>query len=112
MICASENCKNKVMGCGRGRPKKYCSVRCRNNRLQRIWWRKHHPDPRKRIKKVYNVGEVTKDILDSLGKDDKPNQHGVYPTTPVQVFEGVGEDWSWNDHLDNLKVQTVPIKEG
>lgn len=108
MKCGTVGCPNEVPPNEKvGRPKRYCSGRCRDNRQQRQYKKLREFSDNPKVPFV-NLGTVTQNILDSLGVDERPDQHGNYRSTEVQVFYG-GTD-SWGDQLFSL--EETPIKSG
>ena len=106
MKCSTEGCENEVPPQARtGRPRRSCSLKCVRAKAQRDYMKRKTES----IKKPISLGEVTQDILDSLGVDEKPDNHGNYRSSEVQAFTG-GSDLSWGDHLQNL--YETPIKSG
>ena len=112
MKCATVGCETPVPPqSGNGRPKRYCSGRCRDNRQQRQYKGLREfsdiPKPPKEYSGPH-LGDVTQEILDSLGVDEPPNKDGKFRSTELQVFYG-GSD-SWSDHLSYI--DEVPILKG
>lgn len=61
------------------------------------------------IRKATFGNPVTRQILESLGVDEKPDSHGRYKSSEVQVFDGGPKSkHSWGDCLDTLKNTPIP----